>query len=164
MTVESTIDKDARTVTFVATFDASPDRIWQVWEDARQLERWWGPPTWPASFPQHEFRVGGESKYYMTGPEGDKAHGWMRWEELDEPNAIRFVDGFGDTDGNPDPSLPITSSVVTFAGTDGGTTMTIAGTFESIEDLEKVVAMGFQEGMSLALGQIEDVLASSISR
>jgi uncharacterized protein YndB with AHSA1/START domain len=163
MTVESMIDKSTLTTTFVATFAASPDRLWQVWDDARQLERWWGPPTWPATVAQHEFRVGGESRYYMTGPEGDKAHGWMRWEQLDEPSTIRFVDGFGDKDGNPDPAMPRTHSVVTFAATDGGTTMTIAGTFESIEDLEKVITMGFEEGMSLAMKQIEDILSSTVS-
>jgi uncharacterized protein YndB with AHSA1/START domain len=160
MTVESTIDRSTFTATFVTTFDASVERVWQVWEDARQLERWWGPPTWPATFPQHEFRVAGETRYYMTGPEGDKAHGWMRWEELDEPNTIRFVDGFGDARGTPDPSMPNSHSVVTLAENDGVTTMTIAATFESLDALEKVVAMGFQEGMSLAMGQIDDVLAS----
>ena len=52
-----------------AEFAASPERVWEVWENPRQLERWWGPPTYPATFTRHDFVVGGESRYFMTGPE-----------------------------------------------------------------------------------------------
>ena len=42
MTVISTTkDPDALTMTLVAHFDANPDRVWEVWEDPRKLERWW---------------------------------------------------------------------------------------------------------------------------
>jgi hypothetical protein len=50
---------------------ASPDLVWEVWEDPRKLERWWGPPTFPATFTRHDFVVGGESRYFMTGPAGE---------------------------------------------------------------------------------------------
>jgi uncharacterized protein YndB with AHSA1/START domain len=77
MTVVSTqTDTEALTLTFVAEFDASVERVWQMWQDPRQLERWWGPPTWPATFDRHDFVQGGRSSYYMTGPEGEKARGW----------------------------------------------------------------------------------------
>lgn len=76
MTVVSvTKDVDALTLTFVAEFAASVERVWQVWEDPRKLERWWGPPTWPATFERHDFVVGGRSRYHMTGPEGEKSRG-----------------------------------------------------------------------------------------
>jgi len=164
MTVESTIDRSALSVTFTADFDAPIDRVWQVWEDARQLERWWGPPTYPATFPQHELRVGGEARYYMTSPEGDKYHGWMRFDEVDEPRRIRFTDGFGDDNGEPDDSLPVTRSVVTLTEVDGRTRMQIDSNYASLEDLDKVIAMGFEEGMTLAMGQIDEVLATSLRR
>lgn len=164
MTVESTIDRDALSLTFNADFDAEVSRVWQVWEDPRQLELWWGPPTWPATFPDHELRVGNESRYYMTGPEGDKAHGWMRFDAVDEPTSIHFVDGFGDAAGVPDHSMPENTTIVTFAETDGRTRMTISATYGSIDELEKVLAMGMQEGMTLALGQIDEILASTLKR
>ena len=164
MTVESTVDREALSLTFNAVFDADIARVWQVWEDPRQLELWWGPPTWPASFPDHELTVGHESRYYMTGPEGDKAHGWMRFDAVDEPTNIRFVDGFGDADGVPDHSMPENESIVTLTESDGQTRMTIAASFDSIEALEKVLAMGMQQGMSLALGQIDDILAGTLIR
>ncbi|WP_262384782.1 SRPBCC family protein, partial [Actinoplanes teichomyceticus] len=77
MTVTDTVkDTDALTLTFVAEFDAPVEQVWRVWADPRKLERWWGPPTWPATFVRHDFVAGGAVRYYMTGPDGTKAHGW----------------------------------------------------------------------------------------
>ena len=77
MTVISTTkDPEALSLVLVAEYDASPDRVWSVWRDPRLLERWWGPPGWPATFTRHDFVVGGESRYYMTGPGGERHHGY----------------------------------------------------------------------------------------
>ncbi|MGZ6793909.1 MAG: SRPBCC family protein, partial [Mycobacteriales bacterium] len=107
MTVVSTTkDPEALTLTLVADLAAPPARVWQVWTDPRQLERWWGPPTWPATFEEHEPVPGGTSRYFMTGPEGQKARGWWRFLELDEPHRLEFEDGFSDEAGVPDPGMP----------------------------------------------------------
>ena len=65
--IRTTKDPATLTLTVVADFDASPDRVWEVWEDPRKLERWWGPPTYPSTFTRHDFVLGGESRYFMTG-------------------------------------------------------------------------------------------------
>ena len=52
-------DPDARTMTITAEFDAPVERVWQMWADPRQLERWWGPPTYPATFVDHDLSPGG---------------------------------------------------------------------------------------------------------
>ena len=65
-------DPDQLTMTMEAEFDASPERIWQLWADPRQLERWWGPPTYPATFTKHDLATGSRIEYHMTGPEGDQ--------------------------------------------------------------------------------------------
>ncbi len=86
MTVVSSVkDADVLRLTLVAEFNATPERVWDVWEDPRKLERWWGPPMYPATFTRHDFTVGGESRYYMTGPDGHMPHGWWReapWRSL----------------------------------------------------------------------------------
>lgn len=160
-TIESTQDRDNLTLTFVAEFDANPDRVWQVWEDPRQLERWWGPPTWPATFVQHEPRVGGESHYYMTGPDGERSHGWWTITAADAPNRLEFEDGFADEFGKPNDSMPVTRTVVTLEDTGGRTRMTSVTSFETVEQLEQLIQMGMEEGMKLAMSQIEGVLADS---
>jgi uncharacterized protein YndB with AHSA1/START domain len=165
MTVIST-ERDAEnlTLTFVAEFAAPPERVWKVWEDPRQLERWWGPPTWPATFDQHEFRVGGRSAYYMTGPDGEKAHGWWRITLIDEPSRLEFDDGFSDEEGRPSEGMPVTRTEVTFEAVrlagGQGTRMTTVSRFADLDQLEQLVSMGMQEGMQQALGQIDAILSS----
>jgi uncharacterized protein YndB with AHSA1/START domain len=158
--LSSEIDRDALTLTFVAEFDGSVDRVWQLWEDPRQLERWWGPPTWPATFERHDFTEGGESRYYMTGPEGEKARGWWKTTLIDEPRRIEFADGFSNDDGEPAPGDPI-KGVVTFEEINSGTRFTIVSTFGSPEYLNEVLGMGMEEGMRGALNQIDGLLADA---
>ena len=162
--IESRQDQDALTYTFVMQFDASVERVWQVWEDPRQLERWWGPPTWPATFDQHELSVGSESKYYMTGPDGDTAPGWWVIDLVEPHTRIEFTDGFSDRDRNHDDSLPRTHTVVTLDDLGGATRMTIVSRFGSFDQMKQLTEMGMLEGMTLALGQIEGILASTLKR
>ena len=70
-------DPAALTLTVTAEFDASPERVWQLWADPRQLERWWGPPTYPATFTAHDLAPGSRVQYHMTGPTGDQPHGLL---------------------------------------------------------------------------------------
>ncbi|SKA99601.1 Uncharacterized conserved protein YndB, AHSA1/START domain [Agreia bicolorata] len=153
-------DTDALTLTFAAEFAADVDRVWQVWEDPRQLERWWGPPTWPATFTRHELSVGSRSSYYMTGPDGTKARGWWLVTAVDAPTLLEFDDGFADENGEPDDSIEAVTMTVTLESIDGKTHMTTLTRFVSIEQLEKMVEMGMEEGMTLAMGQIDEVLAA----
>ena len=124
-------DADALTMTFVAEFDASMDRVWQLWKDPRQLERWWGPPTYPATFETHDFRVGGRSAYYMTGPEGEKPRGWWQITAIEEPSRFEFDDGFADDDGNPVEAMGIVHAIVTLDPVGEMTRMTSLSRFES---------------------------------
>lgn len=157
-------DTEALTLTFVAEFAADVERVWQVWADPRQLERWWGPPEWPATFEEHELSEGGRCRYVMTGPDGEKARGWWTVTAVDPPHRLEFDDGFADADGEPDPALGATHSVVTLEAVDGATRMTLVSAFESADQLEQMAAMGMEEGMRQAMGQIDDLLAGAVSR
>lgn len=157
--ISVTTNPEELTLTLVAEFAAPIERIWQIWADARQLERWWGPPTWPATFVRHELVVGGESRYYMTGPDGEKSRGWWRITAVDAPNAFSFEDGFAGDDGEPSGFLGTTKAVVTLEAKDGGTRMTSVSSFESATQLDEMIKMGMAEGMRLAAGQIDSILA-----
>jgi len=160
MTVISTMpDTATLTMTVVAELAAPPKRAWQLWVDPRQLERWWGPPTWPATFERHDVAVGGGSSYFMTGPDGDRARGWWRFVALDEPHSLEFEDGFADATGAPDPTMPMTNARVDLVETAEGTRMTVTTRFASLEQMEQLVAMGMVEGMTAAMGQIDGILA-----
>jgi uncharacterized protein YndB with AHSA1/START domain len=153
-------DEEALTFTLVAEFDAPPARVWQVWEDPRQLERWWGPPMWPATFDRHEVRPGGRSAYYMTGPDGTKSHGWFEFTLVEAPQRLEFDDGFADQNGEPDTTMGSTHGVVTFEAVGDRTRMTMLSRFTSLDQLQQMAKMGMEEGIRLSVGQIDGVLAS----
>lgn len=157
--IEAAKDPEALTMTMVAEFDRPAERVWRLWQDPRQLERWWGPPGWPATFTRHDFTVPGRSNYHMTGPDGEKAHGWWSWLEIQEPTRLRVEDGFADEQGEPTGDLGSTTFTVTLEPSGGGTRMSIVSQFESAEQLQAMSEMGMEEGMKQSLGQIDAILA-----
>ncbi len=153
-------DPRALTMTIDAEFDAPPERVWQLWADPRQLERWWGPPTYPATFTRHDLAPGSRVEYHMTGPEGDQPHGYWDIVEVDPPRSLVFQDGFANDDGSPNPDLPPTTARVTIEEAGGGRTrMSIENRFPSTEAMEQVLALGAEEGLTQAVGQIDAILA-----
>jgi uncharacterized protein YndB with AHSA1/START domain len=52
-------DPENMTMTIAAEFDAPIGRVWQLWANPRQLERWWGPPTYPATVVDHDLTPAG---------------------------------------------------------------------------------------------------------
>lgn len=157
-------DTEQLTVTVIADLAAPPTRAWLLWSDPRQLERWWGPPTWPATFTEHDLRTGGRAAYHMTGPNGEKSHGWFEFIAIDEPRSLELEDGFADQEGNPVDSMPRSRMRVTFEPDGERTRMTITSRFASLDDLQKVLTMGMEEGIRLAVGQIDDLLRQPTPR
>jgi uncharacterized protein YndB with AHSA1/START domain len=153
-------DLDNLTLTITADFAAPVQRIWQVYADPRQLEKVWGPPTHPATFVDHELKPGGRTTYFMTGPEGDKYPGYWQITSVDEPSSFAFDDGFADLEFQPNPELPVSKNVYTFAEHDGGTRARFVSTFESAAALQQVLDMGIVEGSTLAINQIDDLVGA----
>jgi uncharacterized protein YndB with AHSA1/START domain len=162
MTVTN-VEKDPKacTMTITAELDATVERSWQLWADPRQLERWWGPPTYPATFVDHDLVPGGRVSYFMTGPEGNKFHGYWEVLKTDPPRRLELQDGFADDGGAPNSDLPITGMVMTLAEGGKGTIMTIVSKFPSVEAMEKMLEMGMDEGMQEAMSQIDGILAGT---
>ena len=155
-------DPQSLSMTMEAEFDASVQRVWQLWADPRQLERWWGPPTYPATFTQHDLSPGSRVEYHMTGPEGDQPRGYWDVLEIDPPRSLVVRDGFANDDGSPNDALPAGEMRVAIEEIgDGRTRMSIHSIFPSAEAMEQVLAMGAEEGMKQAMGQIDAILAEN---
>ena len=152
-------DPDNLTMTLEAEFDATPERVWQLWADPRQLERWWGPPTYPATVTAHDLRAGGRVDYHMTGPSGDQPHGYWEILTVDAPRRLAFRDGFANPDGTPNGDLPRNDVDVTITALDAGRTrMSIASVFPDAAAMEQLLAMGMEEGLQQAVGQVDAIL------
>ena len=153
-------DPQRLTLTVEAEFDASIERIWQLWADPCQLERWWGPPTYPATFTKHDLAPGGRVESHMTGPEGDQPHGYWDVLEVERPRRLLFRAGFANADGTPNTDMPINTIRVGIEEVaQGRTRMSIEIVFPSTEAMEQVLAMGTEEGLSQAVSQTDAILA-----
>lgn len=160
MTVtDTTTSTENLTLCITSEFAAAVERVWQIWEDPRQLERWWGPPTWPATFEQFDFQPGGQASYYMTGPDGSKGRGWWEFTTITAPNHLVLEDGFADDNGDRVTEMGAATMTVTLEDIGGRTRMSVETSFASEEQMEKMIAMGMEEGMRQAMGQIDAILA-----
>jgi uncharacterized protein YndB with AHSA1/START domain len=158
-------DPQNLTMTLDAEFDAPADRVWDLWADPRQLERWWGPPTYPATVTSHDLREGGRVEYHMTGPKGDQPAGYWEITDAEPPHRLSFRDGFRDADGRPNTDMPVNEVNVTIAEVgDGRTRMSIESVFPDTAAMEQLLAMGMQEGLTQAVGQIDAILAGQAAR
>lgn len=160
MTVTSTRkDPEGLRLGFVAEFDAPVERVWQLWADPRRLERWWGPPGYPATFETYEFTEGGQARYHMRDGEGQTYPGWWTITAIEEPHRLEFDDGFIDAEGERSVEMGSTHAGVVLEPLDDGTRMTLTSRFESRRQFDEMDRMGMEEGMRLSLGQMDAVLA-----
>lgn len=152
-------DKNALTLTVVGDYPVPVERLWQAYTDPRQLEKFWGPEEWPATFTEHDVRVGGRSAYHMTGPDGSQSRGYWRFLAVEPGRRFEVEDGFAQESGQPNEQMPSMRMDFSFEPTATGSRFTGVTTFPSLEAMEQLVQMGMIEGMKSAMGQLDAVLA-----
>lgn len=154
-----TRDHEALTMTVVAEFPVPVARVWDAYADPRQLEKFWGPVEWPATFTRHDLAVGGRSDYYMTGPDGERSAGFWEFLSVQPGRSFEVRDGFSGDDGSENTELPSMRMVFTFEANGAGSRVTTTTHFPSLQALEQVLEMGMEEGMRSAMSQMDQVLA-----
>lgn len=152
-------DPEALTMTVVADFPVPVQRLWNAYADPRKLEKFWGPPTYPATFSRHDMFPGGRSAYTMVGPNGEISRGYWEFLDVKAPHSFEVSDGFSHEDGSPNTAMPTMRMTFVFDETESGSRLTTTTYFATVEQLEQLLGMGMEEGMRLAMGQIDDVLA-----
>ena len=156
-------DLDALTMTVIADFVATRERLWEAYTDPRQIEKFWGPVEWPATFTRHDVFVGGRSDYFMTGPGGERSAGFWEFLSVDDGKFFEVRDGFAGDNGEENTSLPSMRMTFSFEDTEGGSRLVTTTHFGSLAQLEQLLDMGMEEGMASAMGQIDEVLADLAS-
>ncbi len=152
----TSVTKDAAqlTLTVVGDFPVSQQRLWDAYADPRQLERFWGPPAWPATFTSHDFKVGGRAEYFMAGPNGEKWSGSWKFTVVDP---ISFFEAHDGEDNAEDENMPA-GMTFTFETTPTGSRMTNVTRFSSLEAIEQM-ATAMEEGLRAAMPQLDALLA-----
>jgi uncharacterized protein YndB with AHSA1/START domain len=145
-------------VQVVREFDASLEEVWRAWTESELLDLWWAPKPWKARTKYMDFREGGYWLYAMEGPEGEET--WCRedYKTIVTPKFFTAVDGFCDENGVLTPDFPQMFWTNEFSQTDTGTRVDIEVRFDSEADLQKIVEMGFEEGFTAALGNLDELL------
>ncbi len=152
-------DPAALTMTVVAEFPVPVQRLWDAYADPRQLERFWGPPTYPARFTRHDMYPGGRSEYIMTGPEGDETRVYWEFLAVAPLESFEVRDGFANPDGTANADMPTMRVLFRFTETATGSQVSTTTWFDSVEDLDQLLAMGMEQGMREAMGQMDAALA-----
>ena len=152
----TSVTKDAAklTLTVVGDYPVPQQRLWDAFADARQLERFWGPPFAPATFTHHDFRVGGRAEYFLTLPEGKKWSGSWKFTAVNPISSFEAHDG---EDNAEDENMPA-SMKFAFETTPAGSRMTIVTQFSSVEAMEQTIP-GMEEGCRAAMPQLDALLA-----
>jgi len=153
-------DFDNLSLILVADFDAPIERVWELWADPRQLERWWGPPSHPSTVEKHDLVAGGEVAYFMTGPGGETSRGWWRITSVDPPRSLEFTDGWASRDGTPHAQTPTTAVQVRLTARRGGTRMELHFVFASPEHMQQLERGGAFEVFPQSVGQMDALLAA----
>jgi uncharacterized protein YndB with AHSA1/START domain len=154
------VDKnpEANTMVVTAEFTASVTNVWQLWADPRLLERWWGPPGFPATFEHHDLTPGGVITYSMSSPDGERFEGTWKVVEVDAPTRLVVEDAIVDDDGTPSDGNSMTRMEIDIEAAGDATRMILTTHFDSLEGMERHIATGAVEGMKACMSQIDALL------
>lgn len=155
------IDKTKNEVHVVREFDADVTLVWKAWTTPEILEQWWAPKPFVARTKSMNFTPGGMWLYYMEGPQGERHYCKADYLEIVPEKMYRGLDAFCDENGNINEAFPRTEWTVTFEQKGNRTTVNIVARYTKLEDLEQIISLGFKEGFTMALGNLDEVLAAS---
>ncbi len=152
------VDKENSIVNVTREFTANKDLVWRTWTEPELLDKWWAPKPWRSVTKNMEFEEGGRRLYAMVGPNGEEHWAFADYSSINPKDNFLYSDGFCDSEGNRTESLPDSSWTVSFSESDGVTTVYVEIKHETLEDLEKIIEMGFKEGFTACLEQLTELL------
>ena len=154
MHVESTLDPPV--LIMRRSFAAPRELVFKAWTEPERLKRWFGPKGWELTFCELDLRVGGEWRYCMSGPDGAESWGKATYQNVDRPNRLVYTDAFTDPQGNVNASMPTTLVSIEF---EGATEVHNRTQFATPDDLNAVLSMGVERGMSETFERLDALLA-----
>ena len=139
-------------------FKTTLKNIWKGFTDSEILDQWWGPSPWHAETKSMNFTVGGFWLYAMVGPEGEKHWGRMNYSEIDLHKSFNIEDVFCDENGKVNPELPASKGQILFTETKNGVHVDFKMMYPTKDDLQKLVEMGFEEGITIGMDQLDSFI------
>lgn len=154
-----TVDKENKTITVKREFNANLELVWKAWTTAELLDRWWAPKPWVAKTKSMDFREGGQWLYAMVSPENEKHWSRLDYEAIERLKSFSALDAFCDENGEINTAFGRTLWKNEFSENKvETTTVSMTLRYDSLENLEKHIEMGFKEGFTMGLNQLDELL------
>jgi uncharacterized protein YndB with AHSA1/START domain len=153
-----TLDKSKKTAFINREFAADLSLVWDAFTRQEILDQWWAPKPYLSKTKFMNFEVGGRRFYAMVSPEGQERWGIQKYTSISPKTNFKYWNSFADKDENPE--FPGSEWDYTFSEHNGKTKVSVTIYNESLERMEKMIEMGFQEGYAATLNYLEELLAT----
>jgi uncharacterized protein YndB with AHSA1/START domain len=160
-----TVQNDKKTLVIERNFSAPRSKVWAAWTTPELFAKWWGPKCWETTVKHMDFREGGYLHYGMTCQEpedkewfGKTSWGKSTYHNIDAENGFDYTDYFCDENGNVAPGMPAIDISLQFVEEDGFTRVVSTSVFAKPEDLEKVIAMGMEDGIRQTWDRLDELV------
>src|SRR6187455_1154399 len=157
-----TVDKATKTVSITREFDAELSLVWDAFTKKEILDQWWAPKPFSSRTKVMDFKVGGRRFYAMVSPEGQERWAIQKYTSISPKTNFKMFNAFADKDENPE--LPGSDWDYTFSEQNGKTTVRIIIYNESLARMEKMIEMGFKEGFTMSMTNLENLLTTLSKR
>ncbi len=154
------VNKENKTIHITREFEAGLALVWQAWTNPELLDQWWGPQPWKAETKTMDFREGGYWLYAMVSPEGERHWSRADFVSIVKEKSFSSKGGFSDQNGVINPAFPQNLWENTFLQREDKVQVDMLLTYDSLEDLEKEIEMGFKEGMTIDFQQLDQLLST----
>ncbi len=153
--MDFTVDKKNSTINVKREFEAPVGDVWAAWTQSELLDLWFAPLPWIAKTKSMDFKVGGRHLYAMVGPAGEEHWALADYTSISPTSNFKLLDAFCDNKGNINDNFPRSEWSISFSEVNGITTVKVEIKHNSLSDLEKIIEMGFKEGFTMALKNLD---------
>ncbi|WP_242929177.1 SRPBCC family protein [Pontibacter vulgaris] len=157
---EFSVNKENKTITVKREFAAELPLVWDAYTKSEILDQWWAPKPWKARTKTMDFREGGYWHYAMVGPEGEEHWALANYKTIDPKKRFTALDGFADAEGVVNTEMPQSKWEVSFTPKEEVTLVENLITFDDLAQLETTIQMGFKEGLTMAMENLDTLLAA----
>lgn len=152
------VNKENNTISVKREFAADAATVWDAFTKSEILDQWWAPKPWKSRTKTMDFKEGGTRLYAMLGPAGEEHWAMFDYQKIQEPTFFSGLDGFTDAEGVMNTDMPRMHWEVSFKDQGSNTLVDILIKFDDLEQLEKIIEMGFREGFTMAMGNLDELL------
>lgn len=153
-----TVDKLTNSVLITREFDAPLSLVWDAFTKPEILDQWWAPKPLASRTKVMNFEVGGRRFYAMVWPDGQEYWGLKKYTLINPKTNIKWMSSFTDEDENINAGLPTSAWDLKFSEQNGITKVSIVIKNKTLADIEMILQMGFKEGFTMTLNELENIL------